>query len=180
MAGGTQRIYCNTIIKAANECQKTLRDVVAKDFADYPEKVTMIFADINASMTEVSGLKVQAYKRVFPGTANYMDYDTAVAQQNWLWMYEAAKATHLMRVVEKDAVVLLERQQAECAELRAFHQGHQEFTFWLRRFEDKKRTVEAVGYKLSDLEKLVALVNSLNSEVFDDLKRTWGNLSLRA
>ena len=175
-----ERRESNTIIKAANECQKTLRDVVAKDFADYPDKVTMIFADINASMTEISRLKVQAYKRGSPGTANYMDYDTAVAQQNWLWMYEAAEATHLMRGAEKDAVVLLERQQAECAELRAFHQGHQEFTFWLRRFEDKMRTVEAVGYELSDLEKRVALVNSLNSEVFDDLKRTWGNLSLRA
>ena len=169
----------NVTIKAANECQKTLRDVVAKDFAEYPDKVTMLFADINASMTEMSRLKVQAYKRGTPSSADYMDYEKAVTEKRWLWMFEAAEATHLMRGAEKDEVVLLERQQAEYSELRSFHQGHQDFTLWLRRFEDKIRDVEAVGYAITDLQKRVALVNTLNPDVFEDLRKTWNNLALR-
>ena len=40
----------------------------------------MIFADVNVSMTKISRLKVQVYKRGSPGTVNYVDYDTAVAE----------------------------------------------------------------------------------------------------
>ena len=34
--------------------QKTLRDVTAKDFMTYPDKVTLTFADINVSTFERS------------------------------------------------------------------------------------------------------------------------------
>lgn len=174
-----ERREINAAIKATNKCQETLRDVIAKEFAEYPDKVTMLFADINASMSEMSRLKVQAYKRGSVGDANYMNYESAVATKNWIWMFEAAEATHLMRGAEKDEVVLLERQQTEFNELKALYQGQKEFTKWLQSFDDKVRMVEAVGYPITDLETRVALMHTINPLIFEKLKDTWNSLLLR-
>ena len=107
--------------------------------------------------------------------------EEARERDDWLFIFEAAKETHLMSgIVDDDPVLLYERQEQEKEHLTKMKHTHGDFNAWINRFEDQITICEQYGVELSEEAKILNFMNNLNDTIFGDIKTDYMNLTTRA
>ena len=64
---------------------------------------------------------------------------------DWLFIFEAARKTHLMPGITDDPVLVYERQELEKETLSRLKHTHENFNKWITLLEDQITTCETVG-----------------------------------
>ena len=98
---------------------------------------------------------------------------------DWLFIFEAARETHLMPGVTDDPVLIYERQEQEKEVLSRHKHVYRDFDKWITLFEDQITTCETVGVELSEEAKILYFMSILNDSIFGEVKASYMNLSTR-
>ena len=123
--------------KALNEVAKTRIDLEVKDLKERSDKISKIMGAVLEDMTKSSRDKVEKYQ-ISPteieeaeATANVRE---ARENGDWLFIFKAARETHMCQGTMEDPVLVYQRQEQE----KEFVSG--DFNRWITRFEDQRRS----------------------------------------
>ena len=120
-------------------------------------------------MTKSSRDKVEKYMLPIAEVEEVDDtMNVKEAQENgdWLFIFKAARETHLYQGVVDDPVLVYERQEQEKEYLSKMKHVAGDFNRWITRFEDHVETCETVGVAMSDEAKIHYFMNNLNDTIF--------------
>ena len=164
--------------KALNEVAKRI-DLEVKDLKERKDTINKITGKILEDMTKASRDKIEKYS--FPIEHMEDEEETQTLERgDWLFIFEAARETHLMPGIADDPVLINERQVLEKETLSRLKRTHGDFNKWITLFEDQIFTCETVGVELSEDAKVLYFMNNLNDTIFGDIKTDYMNLSTRA
>ena len=81
---------------------------------------------------------------------------------DWLFIFDAARETHMFQGATTDRVLLYEKQEQEKDYLSKMKHVSGDFNRWITRFEDQIETCETIGVELSEEAKILYFMNNLN------------------
>ena len=139
-------------------------------------------------MTKASRERVEKYVKELAEGQNAAllatDLDRAREIGDWLFVFEAARETHMFQGAGDDRILMFEKQEQEKDYLSKMKHISGDFnrwiTRWITRFEDQMETCETIGVELSEEAKMFYFMNNLNDTIFGDVKSSYMDLSTRA
>ena len=105
--------------------------------------------------------------------------DMARERGDWLFIFEAARATHLDAGDEEDLVLRFEKRKQEEDYLSKLKHVSGDFNRWITRFEDQVKVCETIGVVLTEEAKIFYFMNNLNDSIFGTVKANFMELSTR-
>ena len=102
--------------KALNEVSKTRIDLEVKDLKERKDTINKIMGEILEDMTKASRDKIERYSVPEEDMEDEGETQTlkeARERGDWLFIFEAARETHLMPGITDDPVLIYERQEQE-------------------------------------------------------------------
>jgi hypothetical protein len=99
--------------------------------------------------------------------------EEARARLDWLFVFSAARATHLLFGIENDAILMLEQQKQQENILSKMKHVSGDFYRWLQKFEDQIEVCETVGVELTEEIKVMYFMSNLNESIFKDTQGLW-------
>ena len=169
--------------KALNEVAKTRIDLEVKDLKERKDTINKIMGEILEDMTKASRDKIEKYS--VPAEDMEDEEETQTLEEarergDWLFIFEAARETHLMPGITDDPVLIYERQEQEKEVLSRLKHTYGDFNKWITLFEDQITTCETVGVELSEEAKILYFMSNLNDSIFGEVKANYMNLITRA
>ena len=158
--------------KALSEVAKTRIDQEVKDLKERSDTITKIM-----------GAVLEKYP---PPLMEIEEAEATVsgceARENgdWLFIFKAARETHLNQGTMEDLVLVYQRQEQEKEFLAKMKHVSGDFNRWITRFQDQMETCKTVGVPLSDEAKIHYSADNLNATIFGEIKATFMILSTRA
>ena len=131
--------------KAQNEVAKTRIDLEVKDLKERGDTISKLMGEILEDMTKSSRDKVEKYMLPLNEVVEVDDTkNVKEARENgdWLFIFKAARETHLYQGVVDDPVLVYERQEQEKEYLSKMKHVAGDFNRWITRFEDQVETCE--------------------------------------
>jgi hypothetical protein len=178
----------NLLIRSSNSDNKKAREMIVEKSMKEKDKILRLIADIMASMDRNTQDLVKAYRRPFnageqeileaegisvesgSGSGPKYTYNNALKSGNWYHVFEAAKAVTVTRLSEgTNDLVVRERQNLEKSRLEQLKWVQGSWTSFRRAWRNQLDVCEAVGCELSDQDKRIALMGSLNKDVFSSV-----------
>ena len=98
---------------------------------------------------------------------------------DWLFIFEAARETHLDMGAEDDLVLRFEKRKQEEDYLSKLKHVSGDFNRWITRFEDQVKVCETIGVVLTEEAKVFYFMNNLNDTIFGTVKANFMELSTR-
>jgi hypothetical protein len=99
--------------------------------------------------------------------------EDAYKMQDWMFIFEAAMATHLQVIGDVDDCTLLRRQELQIEILKKLKHESGSLETWMRKFEDQIRVCEAVKCTLTDVHYKTYFMENLNARIFEDTLQIW-------
>ena len=164
-----------------NEVAKRRIDLEVKDLKERKDTINKIMGEILEDMTKTSRDKIEKYMKPIETVEEEEETQTleeARERGDWLFIFEAARETHLMPGITDDPVLIYERQELEKETLSRLKHTHGDFNKWITLFEDQITTCETVGVELSEEAKVLYFMNNLNDGIFGEIKANYMNLRL--
>ena len=154
--------------KALNEVTKTRIDLEVKDFKERKDTILKIMGEVLEDMTKISRERVEKYVKELAEGQNpallATDLDRAREIGEWLFVFEAARETHMFQGAADDRVLMFEKHISG------------DFNRWITRFEDQMETCATIGVELSEEAKMFYFMNNLNDTIFGDVKSNYMDL----
>ena len=169
--------------KALNEVAKTRIDLEVKDIKERGDTVNKIMGEVLEDMTKTSRDRIEKYAKE-PLDDEELDalethtLDEARERGDWLFIFEAARETHMFQGVASDRVLMYEKQEQEKDYLSKMKHFTGDFNRWITRFEDQMETCETIGVDLSEEAKILYFMNNLNDSSFGDIKANFFDLTI--
>ena len=179
-----QRQEENARRKALNEVAKTRIDLEVKDLKERKDNIGKIMGEVLEDMTKTSRDRVEKYVKVIEegdeneGLATTLDEARELG--DWLFIFEAARETHMFQGAAEDRVLMFEKQEQEKDYLAKLKHVSGDFNRWITKFEDQIETCETIGVDLSEEAKMFYFMSNLNDSIFGDVKANYMDLSTRA
>ena len=99
---------------------------------------------------------------------------------DWLYIFEAARATHLYQGGDEDSILMYERREIEREQLAKLKHTAGDFNRWITRFEDQVEVCETIGLEISEEAKIYHFMNNLNDLTFKEAKNDFMNQRTRS
>ena len=152
------RLDENARRKALNEVAKTRIDLEVKDLKERGGTINKIMGQILEDMTKASRKRIEKYQ-VNPDNVENdeesQNLEEARERGDWLFIFEAARETHMFQGATTDRVLLYEKQEQERDYLSKMKHVSGDFNRWITRFEDQIETCETIGVELSEEAKIL-------------------------
>ena len=158
-----------------NEVTKTRIDLEVKDFKERKDTILKIMGEVLEDMTKASRERIEKYIKELaegenPAIMATTTLDRAREIGDWLFVFEAARETHMFQGAADDRVLMFEKQEQEKEYLSKMKHVSGDFNRWITRFEDQVETCETIGVELSEEAKMFYFMNNLNDSIFGDVK----------
>ena len=188
------RLTENARRKAQNEITKTRIDLETKVLQERQDTIGKLMGDILADLSKASLDKVEKYVKpveeapvVAPAAGQpapavvvpVRTLEEARQRGDWLFIFEAARATHLDAGAEDDLVLRFEKRKQEEDYLSKLKHVSGDLNRWITRFEDQVMTCENIGVILTEEAKVFYFMNNLNDTIFGTVKANFMELSTR-
>ena len=124
------------------------------------DTINKIMGEILEDMTKASRDKIERYsvpEEDMEDEDETQTLEEARERGDWLFIFEAARETHLMPGIADDPVLIYERQEQEKEVLSKLKHTYGDFNKWITLFEDQITTCETVGVELSEEAKMLDL-----------------------
>lgn len=105
--------------------------------------------------------------------ASALMVDTIEVVYDWLFVFEAAMATHWHADCTVNATAILERQEKAVNELKTTKQESGLLQMWLQCFDDAVEECETLGAMLTDDMQRTYLMHNLNEKIFEQMLLLW-------
>ena len=143
-----------------------------------------IMGEVLEDMTKASRERIEKHVKELAEGENpaimAITLDRARVIGDWLFVFEAARETHMFQGAADDRVLMFEKQEQEKEYLSKMKHISGDFYRWITRFEDQVETCETIGVELSEEAKMFYFMNNLNDTIFGDVKSNYMDLSTRA
>ena len=93
---------------------------------------------------------------------------------NWLFIFEAARATHLDAGDQEDLVLRFQKRKQEEDYLSKLKHVSGDFNRRITRFEDQVKGCEPIWVVLTEVAKKFYFMNNLNNSIFGTVKADFG------
>ena len=132
-------------------------------------------------MTKSSRERIEKYRRELEHEDDELPRTPEEARErgDWLFIFEAARKTHIDNVGTDDGVLMFERKETEREYLAKMKHVSGDFNRWITKFEDQVETRETIGLELDEDAKIFYFMNNLNDNIFRESKAAFMNLSTR-
>ena len=141
------RLDENARRKALNEVAKTRIDLEVKDLKERGDTINKIMGQILEDMTKASNERIEKYQ-VNPDDVENdeesQNLEEARERGDWLFIFEAARETHMFQGATTDRVLLYEKQEQEKDYLSKMKHVSGDFNRRITRFEDQIETCETI------------------------------------
>ena len=168
--------------KALNEVAKTKIDLEVKDIKERADTVSKIMGEVLEDMTKTSRERIEKFRREPQGEddEDALTLDEARERGDWLFIFYAARETHIFQGVGEDRILLYEKQEQEKEHLSKMKHVSGDFNRWITRFDDQIETCETIGIDLTEEAKILYFMTNLNDSIFGGVKANFLDLSTRA
>ncbi len=175
------RVEENARIKRLNEMTKTRLDLAVKDQRERKDTIGKIMGAVLEDMTKSSRERIEKFRRELEdeGDEGTRTLEEARERGDWLFIFEAARKTHIDNVGTDDGVLMFQRRDTEREYLAKMKHVSGDFNRWITKFEDQVETCETIGLELDEDAKIFYFMNNLNDEIFRESKAAFMNLSTR-
>jgi hypothetical protein len=109
-----------------------------------------------------------------------MDLEEAYVKQDWLFVFEAAIATHLQVDVAVDETTILQRQDMQLEKLKKMKHENGSLEKWIMKFEDQIDVCQALGCTINDRTKRLYFMENLNQKIFEQMLMLWKSTLTRS
>lgn len=167
----------NASARETNEVNKIKRAELIKGETVYQNTVAQIFAEVLGSMDRLSQERVTAHAEEREGEQYTMH--RARAAGDWLFLFVAARATHVVRSQGVDGVSSELRHAQEEKTLREIKHTTGSFHMWLRSFRDQLSTCELIEMPLSEDKKKTIFMANIHRVLFSHTLTLWGSYVTR-
>ena len=179
--------------KAQNEITKTRIDLETKVLQERQDTISKLMGDVLEDLTKASLDKIEKYVKpavvapvvavaegeAAPAPEPVRTLEMARERGDWLFIFEAARATHLDAGDEEDLVLRFEKRKQEEDYLSKLKHVSGDFNRWITRFEDQVKVCETIGVVLTEEAKIFYFMNNLNDSIFGTVKANFMELSTR-
>jgi hypothetical protein len=167
----------NKLIEEINTINESKRKEILKLERTHSDTVSKLFSDILGSMDRQSRELVERYvlKTMEDEEETTYSFGDAMYNENWYYLFEVAKETHVMRYTNENARTIDIRQEAEEDKLKQTKHRYGTLVDWIQRFEDQLDVCESVGLQLTEEKKCRTFINNLNPILFEDTIRNYFN-----
>ena len=163
------------MIKTRNENKKKQRDEIMLHGGDAQK--TMISTIIGRALADMSidlRQRIITWKRVHqtdptdPLKGLIADnMEEAYDKQDWLFVFEAAMATHLQVDAAVDETAVLQRQERQLDKLKTTKHEFGLLEKWIMKFEDQLDICDALQCNVLDSTKRLYFMENLNLKIFE-------------
>ena len=190
-----ERLLENARRKAQNEITKTRIDLETKVLQERQDTIGKLMGDVLADLTKASLDKIEKYVKPaveepaqavaegvpapVPAPEPIRTLEEARQRGDWLFIFEAARATHLDAGAEDDLVLRFEKRKQEEDYLSKLKHTQGDFNRWITKFEDQVKVCENIGVVLTEEAKVFYFMNNLNDTIFGTVKANFMELSTR-
>ena len=175
------RLIENAEIKRQNEITKTRIDLKVKEIKDMKDTVSVLMGAILEDMTKASRDKIEKYHfERGEDEEGASTLEEARVSGDWLYIFEAARRTHLHPGGDEDSILMYERRELEKEQLAKLKHTTGDFNRWITRFEDQVEVCETVGLEITEEAKIYHFMNNLNDLIFKDAKNDFMNQRTRS
>ena len=184
----TTQATINADIKTRNENKKKQRDeIISRGGEARKTTISTIIGSALADMSIDSRQKVITWKRASPtDPADPQkgliadDMEEAYEKQDWLFVFEAAMATHLQVDAGVDETAVLQRQEKQLEKLKTTKHEFGSLEKWILRFEDQLDICDALQCNVTDNTKRLYFMENLNPKIFEQTLIEWKSTLTRA
>ena len=167
--------------KALNEVAKTKIDLEVKDFKERGDTKSKIMGEVLEDMTRASRDRIEKFiKQEVEDEDEPRTLEEAREQGDWLFVFQAARETHMFQGITEDRVLMYEKQEQEREYLARMKHVSGDLNRWITRFEDQVETCETIGAVITEEAKILYFMNNLNDTIFSHVKANFADLSTRA
>ena len=127
------RLDENARRKALNEVAKTRIDLEVKDLKERGDTVNKIMGQILEDMTKTSRERIEKYQKSPDEVENEeetQNLEEAMERGDWLFIFEAARETHMFQGITTDRVLMYEKQEQEKEYLSKMKHTAGDFNRW--------------------------------------------------
>jgi hypothetical protein len=176
----------NLLIRESNIDNKKYREILIDKASKYKDNMMNLISNIMSTMDRNTQDLVKSFRRPFnEGERELLQlenitiesgsrssqpkytYQNALKSGNWFHLFEAAKSVTVTRLGDGlDDLTIRERQISERNKLDSLKWSSGKWTNFRRLWKNQLDICESVGCNLLDQDKMIALMSSLNSEVF--------------
>ena len=168
--------------KALNEVAKTKIDLEVKAFKERGDTKSKIMGEVMEDMTRASRDRIEKFiMQEAEDEDEPRTLEDAREQGDWLFVFQAARETHMFQGITEDRVLMMyEKQEQEREYLARMKHVSGDLNRWIARFEDQVETCETIGAVITEEAKILYFMNNLNDTIFSDVKANFADLSTRA
>ena len=171
----------NAEIKRQNEIMKTRIDLEVKEIRERKDTISVLMGKILEDMSKTSREKIEKYRMQRPeGEAGATTLEEARINGDWLYIFEAARLTHLYGGGDEDSILMYELRELERDTLVKMKHSAGDFHRWITRFEDQLEKCETVGLEFTEEAKIYHFMNNLNDLIFREAKTDFMNPRTRS
>jgi hypothetical protein len=149
-----------------------------KESIEVPKLHQVVFKDVMSSLTVESRGKVMNHVEVHiddEGESKYT-YEEAESDSDWVFIFKAAKATHVKRMGHLDEIALLQIQKMQEGELRKVKQiAGMSFDKHIQNFRDALDAVSSTGLELAEAEKKLYFMGSIDTHLFKNVLQEYSS-----
>ena len=168
--------------KDLNEVAKTKIDLEVKDIKERADTVSKIMGEVLEDMTKSSRERIEKYRRepMDEEDEDATTLDEARERGDWLFIFRAARETHMYQGVGDDRILMYEKKEQEKDYLSKMRHESGDFNRWITKFDDQIETCETIGVELTEEAKILYFMTNLNDSIFGSIKANFLDLSTRA
>ena len=169
----------NRARQVTNDENTVRRNEIIKREDSAKDEACKVFSKILDTMTPTSRQMIVQHQVELEDGGTY-GFNDAVAEDNWYFLFEAARATHLIRNPSTDAITIEIRRHQEEERLRSMsHKTGTRFLTWLERFRDQMDTCQSIDVELSEPKLKMYFMSNLHPQLFEHTLVLWNNAFTR-
>jgi hypothetical protein len=159
--------------------KKARDEIIARGGSARQDMISTLMGAILEDMSLDSQQRVKTWIRKDFTTPGYdrslmaTNLEQAYEIQDWMFIFEAATATHLQVIGDIDDCTLLRRQELQIEILKKLRHDVGTLETWMRKFEVQIRVCEAVRCALTDVHYKTYFMENLNPKIFEDTLQLW-------
>jgi hypothetical protein len=168
--------------RTRNDTVKKARDeIIARGGSARQDMISTLMGAILEDMSLDSQQRVKTWIRKDFTTPGYdrnlmaTNLEQAYEIQDWMFIFEAATATHLQVIGDVDDCTLPRRQELLIEIVKKLRHDAGTLETWMRKFEDQIRVCEAIRCALTDVHYKTYFMENLNPKIFEDTLQLWRN-----
>ena len=198
----------NNQIENDNYINKSMQKLIIDEEKEFADKSTMFFADLWSTIAYDSQHMIERFecKRGDVKLGKYRDrdvdiddeidigdeestiystknetinYGTAMAEGNWIWLIYATRETHISVIKSKniweDRTLLLNAEKR----MKSLRYKSGSINHFLLTFTNAMEAAMKMGSLLTEIDAILTLVNALPDDLFESFKRDFRNSRMR-